>query len=180
MKAVQGKQAKGNLGKSKAEKKTTVSLVLKIAVASLKKQLTGLVHEIFQLYTNLLMEEAHQHWDTIVKEQTELSPFHDIFKVKWVKSQGKSNKPFAMCQLIHLQQVCFQDAGENLKFYISNCLKKPNKEQVHQVIQCILQLNTYTEDLLCLYHSSSTNVQTDRVYSSWTWNNHVTSYACGR
>eukprot|EP00804_Cyclotella_cryptica_P021932 CCRYP_000875-RA/>CCRYP_000875-RA protein AED:0.45 eAED:0.45 QI:0/-1/0/1/-1/1/1/0/75 len=31
--------------------------------------------EVFQLYANLLTEEARQPWDLIVKEQTESTPF---------------------------------------------------------------------------------------------------------
>eukprot|EP00804_Cyclotella_cryptica_P015197 CCRYP_000741-RA/>CCRYP_000741-RA protein AED:0.44 eAED:0.44 QI:0/-1/0/1/-1/1/1/0/67 len=38
--------------------------------------------EVFQLYANLLTEEARQPWDLIVKEQTESSPFHDILSRK--------------------------------------------------------------------------------------------------
>eukprot|EP00804_Cyclotella_cryptica_P020378 CCRYP_012612-RA/>CCRYP_012612-RA protein AED:0.43 eAED:0.43 QI:0/-1/0/1/-1/1/1/0/69 len=43
--------------------------------------------EVFQLYANLLTEEARQPWDLIVKEQTESNPFHDIFE-----SKGRSHR----------------------------------------------------------------------------------------
>ena len=60
LKAVPCKPAKGTLGKSKAEKKTTESLLQKAEVVNLKKKLTVSAHEIFQLYANLLTEKAHQ------------------------------------------------------------------------------------------------------------------------
>eukprot|EP00804_Cyclotella_cryptica_P014846 CCRYP_015038-RA/>CCRYP_015038-RA protein AED:0.41 eAED:0.41 QI:0/-1/0/1/-1/1/1/0/76 len=46
---------------------------------ALRTKMTDLALEVFQLYANLLTEEARQPWDLIVKEQTESSPFHDIF-----------------------------------------------------------------------------------------------------
>lgn len=48
LKAAQCKLAEGTHGKSKAEKKTTASLLLKNEIISLKKKLTHLAHEIFQ------------------------------------------------------------------------------------------------------------------------------------
>eukprot|EP00804_Cyclotella_cryptica_P008888 CCRYP_013108-RA/>CCRYP_013108-RA protein AED:0.49 eAED:0.50 QI:0/0/0/0.5/1/1/2/0/124 len=47
------------------------------------------------------------------------------------------------------------DAGKNLRFYISNFLKKPNKVQVHHSVQHMVPLNNYVEDLPCLYYSPS-------------------------
>eukprot|EP00804_Cyclotella_cryptica_P030064 CCRYP_016957-RA/>CCRYP_016957-RA protein AED:0.30 eAED:0.30 QI:0/-1/0/1/-1/1/1/0/152 len=91
-----------------------------------KDKMTDSALEVFQLYANLLTEEARQPWDLIVKEQTESSPFHDIFESK-EEVTGKTSESFRRCQLLHLQSCFAHDAGENLKFYISNCLKKPNK-----------------------------------------------------
>eukprot|EP00804_Cyclotella_cryptica_P027836 CCRYP_009231-RA/>CCRYP_009231-RA protein AED:0.43 eAED:0.43 QI:0/-1/0/1/-1/1/1/0/74 len=49
--------------------------------------------EVFQLYANLLTEEARQPWDLIVKEQAESNPFHDIL-VERKKSPGKASESF--------------------------------------------------------------------------------------
>eukprot|EP00804_Cyclotella_cryptica_P025729 CCRYP_002927-RA/>CCRYP_002927-RA protein AED:0.41 eAED:0.41 QI:0/-1/0/1/-1/1/1/0/76 len=49
--------------------------------------MTDLALEVFQLYANLLTEEARQPWDLIVKEQMESSPFHDI-----LESTGRSHR----------------------------------------------------------------------------------------
>ncbi len=70
-----------------------------------------------------------------------------------------------MCQLLHLQSFFSHDAGENSRFYISNCLKKPNKVRIRQFVQCVLQLNNYVEDLPCLFYSPSASLHTQKVYS---------------
>eukprot|EP00804_Cyclotella_cryptica_P011196 CCRYP_007725-RA/>CCRYP_007725-RA protein AED:0.19 eAED:0.50 QI:0/0/0/1/1/1/2/0/254 len=102
--------------------------------------MTDLALEVFQLYANLPTEEARQPWDLIVKEQTESTPFHDIFGVERKKSPGKTSKSFRRCQLLRLQSCFAHDVGANLKFYISNCLKKPNKvrwwDQYHLLEKC--------------------------------------------
>ncbi len=96
---------------------------------------------VFQLYANLLTEEEHQPWDIIVKEQMESLLYPDIFGVKQRKLLGKMTKSFQLCQLLHLQSCFSHDVGENLKFYISNCLKNPKKVHIWQFVQCMLQLN---------------------------------------
>eukprot|EP00804_Cyclotella_cryptica_P013426 CCRYP_005171-RA/>CCRYP_005171-RA protein AED:0.20 eAED:0.78 QI:0/0/0/1/1/1/3/0/330 len=126
-KAVLRELADDPLSKTEKEKKTAESLSLKADMLALRTKMTDSALEVFQLYANLLTEEARQPWDLIVKEQTESSPFHDIFGVERKKSPGKTSESFRRCQLLHLQSCFAHDAGENLKFYISNCLKKPNK-----------------------------------------------------
>eukprot|EP00804_Cyclotella_cryptica_P019135 CCRYP_020878-RA/>CCRYP_020878-RA protein AED:0.08 eAED:0.80 QI:0/0/0/1/1/1/3/0/430 len=121
---------KGCSTKTEKEKKTAESLSLKADMLALRTKMTDSALEVFQLYANLLTEEACQPWDLIVKEQTESSPFHNIFGVERKKSPGKTSESFRRCQLLHLQSCFAHDAGENLKFYISNCLKKPNKVRV--------------------------------------------------
>ena len=64
------------------EKKTAESLLLKAEVLNLKKQKTTVAQAVFQLYSNLLTKEACQPWDIIMKEQTELSPYTNIFRVE--------------------------------------------------------------------------------------------------
>ena len=64
---------------AEAERKTAQSLLLKAEVGNLKKKMTTAAQAVFQLYANLLTEEARQPWDIIVKEQTESSPYTDIY-----------------------------------------------------------------------------------------------------
>eukprot|EP00804_Cyclotella_cryptica_P023564 CCRYP_011915-RA/>CCRYP_011915-RA protein AED:0.45 eAED:0.45 QI:0/0/0/0.5/1/1/2/0/228 len=80
---------KDSLSKTEKEKKTAESLSLNAGKLALRTKMTDLTLAVFQLYTNLLTEEARQPWDLIVKEQTESNPFHNIFGVKWKKSPGK-------------------------------------------------------------------------------------------
>eukprot|EP00804_Cyclotella_cryptica_P012416 CCRYP_010853-RA/>CCRYP_010853-RA protein AED:0.31 eAED:0.70 QI:0/0/0/1/1/1/2/0/212 len=75
------------LSKTEKEKKTAESLSLKADMLALRTKMTDSALEVFQLYANLLTEEARQPWDLIVKEQTESSPFHDIFE-----SKGRSHR----------------------------------------------------------------------------------------
>ena len=164
-KAVLRELAEDPLSKTEKEKKTTESLSLKAEMLALKSKMTDSALAVFQLYANLLTEEARQPWDLIVKEQTESAPFHDIFGVEKKKSPGKTSESFRRCQLLHLQTCFAQDAGENLRFYISNCLKKPNKVRIRHFVQRVTQLNNYVEDLPCLYYSPSASTMTQAVYS---------------
>eukprot|EP00804_Cyclotella_cryptica_P002219 CCRYP_018256-RA/>CCRYP_018256-RA protein AED:0.38 eAED:0.38 QI:0/-1/0/1/-1/1/1/0/121 len=70
-----------------ARLRTAESLSLKADMLALRTKMTDSALEVFQLYANLLTEEARQPWDLIVKEQTESSPFHDIFE-----SKGRSHR----------------------------------------------------------------------------------------
>eukprot|EP00804_Cyclotella_cryptica_P002230 CCRYP_020440-RA/>CCRYP_020440-RA protein AED:0.37 eAED:0.37 QI:0/-1/0/1/-1/1/1/0/149 len=147
---------------------------------ALKAKMTDSALEVFQLYANLLTEEARQPWDLIVKEQTESTPFHDIFGVERKKSPGKTSESFRRCNLLHLQSCFAHDAGENLRFYISNCLKKPNKVKIRQFVQRVMQLNNYVEDLPCLYYSPSASAMTQQVFAFTDSNLHAISCACVR
>ena len=62
------------------------------------------------------------------------------------KSPCKMSKSFQKCQLLHLQLCLAYDAGEKLRFYISNCLKKHNKLCIDQFVQCMVQLNNYIKE----------------------------------
>eukprot|EP00804_Cyclotella_cryptica_P029126 CCRYP_005291-RA/>CCRYP_005291-RA protein AED:0.48 eAED:0.48 QI:0/-1/0/1/-1/1/1/0/145 len=121
------------LSKTAKEAKTAESLSLKADMLALKAKMTDSALEVFQLYANLLTEEARQPWDLIVKEQTESNPFHDIFGRK-EEVTGQGVRVIRRCQLLHLQSCFAHGAGENLRFYISNCLKKPNKVKIRQFV----------------------------------------------
>ena len=55
------------------------------------------------------------------------------------------------------------DAGEALKYYITNTLKKPNMVSIRQFFVRVEQLNSYLETLPCLYYSPSANQATKKV-----------------
>eukprot|EP00804_Cyclotella_cryptica_P002100 CCRYP_006510-RA/>CCRYP_006510-RA protein AED:0.41 eAED:0.41 QI:0/-1/0/1/-1/1/1/0/88 len=67
-KVVLCKLANDPLSKTEKEKMTTELLSLKADMIALRTKMTNSSLEVFQLYANLLAEEAHQPWDFIVKE----------------------------------------------------------------------------------------------------------------
>ena len=67
------------------------------------------------------------------------------------------------CVMFHLQQVFETDTGESLKYYITNTLRKPNRVSIHQFLVRVKQLNSYLENLPCLYFSTSANQVTTMV-----------------
>ena len=48
---------------------------------------------------------------------------------------------------------------------MTNCLKKPNAVYICHSVQHILQLNSYIEDLPCLFYSPSASLNTQKVKS---------------
>ena len=67
------------------------------------------------------------------------------------------------CIMFHLQQVFKTDAGETLKYYITNTLRKPNRVSICQFLVRVKQLNSYLKNLPCLYFSTSANQVTKMV-----------------
>ena len=67
------------------------------------------------------------------------------------------------CVTFHLQQVFRHDAGKDLKYYITNMLRKPNWIPICQFLVRVKQLNCYLKTLPCLYYSLSTNQATKQV-----------------
>ncbi len=74
--------------------------------------MTTATQAVFQLYTNLLTEEACQPWDIIVKEQMVSLSYINIYGVEHKKSPGKTTSSFCKCQLLHLQFCFAHDMGE--------------------------------------------------------------------
>ena len=62
--------------------------------------------------------------------------------------------------MFHLQLVFKNDAGETLKYYITNTLRKPNRVPISQFLVRVEQLNSYLDNLPCLYFSASANQAT--------------------
>ncbi len=79
--------------------------------------------QIFQLYGNLLTDEARQPWEKIVKVQTNTIPWEDLRGEVHEEKAGKTWTSFLECVTFHLQSVFHPDAAETVKFSMrSYCL----------------------------------------------------------
>eukprot|EP00804_Cyclotella_cryptica_P022218 CCRYP_017950-RA/>CCRYP_017950-RA protein AED:0.35 eAED:0.85 QI:0/0/0/1/0/0.5/2/139/459 len=117
----------------------------------------------FELYGNLLSDEARQPWEKIIKVQVTNAPWEDIKGVPHTETPTKTWNSFHECVTFHLLQVFHHDAGEALKYYITNTLKKPNRVSIRQFFVRVEQLNSYLETLPCLYYSPKANQATKKV-----------------
>ena len=107
LKAVLKELSKEPLNKATYEKKISESVLLKAKVVSLKEIMTDAAQAVFQLYTNLLIEEPHQPMNFSIKKQMELFPYIDIFGVEQKKSLGhpsqyKSAYYSTSCCVLHM------------------------------------------------------------------------------
>ena len=119
--------------------------------------------QIFQLYANPLLDKACQPLDKIVKAQTNTVPWEDL-KGEVHQSKGcKTWESFLDCVTFHLQIMFHHDAGEVVKYYVTNMLKKPNRVSVRQFFVHVKQLNSYLKNLPCLYDSPKSNLATKWV-----------------
>jgi hypothetical protein len=59
--------------------------------------------------------------------------------------------------------VFCNDAAKAQRYYICNCLKKPNRVPIPQFMQRVQQLNNYLELLPCLYQSNRATPATKKV-----------------
>eukprot|EP00804_Cyclotella_cryptica_P008126 CCRYP_004607-RC/>CCRYP_004607-RC protein AED:0.50 eAED:0.70 QI:0/0/0.33/1/0/0/3/204/214 len=118
-----------------AEAKALYNKALK-ALEAVKRAVTTAGAKPFELYGNLLSDEARQPWEKIIKAQGTRAPWEDI-KGTWDSLHE--------CITFHLLQVFRHDAGKALKYYITNTLKKPNRVSIHQFFVQVEQLNSYLE-----------------------------------
>ena len=81
---------------------------------------------MFQLYSNLLTEEARRPWRKILGEQIEVTLWTYLFGDEHTEEQKKSWQSFMDCITFHLLIVFWSDVAETQNFYISSGLKKPN------------------------------------------------------
>ena len=112
------------------------------------------IHEIFMQYSTLLSEEARRPWTKIVEEQINSEPYTDVYGIQHSEKRAASWSSFMECVQLHLQTVFRNDAAEAQRFYISNCLKKPNRVPIRDFVRRIQRLNGYLDLLPCLYYSS--------------------------
>ena len=81
----------------------------------------------FELYGNLLSNEARQPWEKIIKAQVTKAHWEDIKGVPHTETPTKTWNSFHECVMFHLLQVFCHDAGKALKYYITNMLKSPTR-----------------------------------------------------
>jgi hypothetical protein len=133
------------------------------AVETAKLAVTTAGAKLFELYGNLLSDEARQPWEKIIKAQVTNSPWEDVKGVTHMETPTKNWDSFNECVTFHLLQVFRHDAGETLKYYITNTLKKPNRVSIRQFFVRVEQLNSYLETLPCLFNSPKANQATKKV-----------------
>jgi hypothetical protein len=102
------------------------------AIQEAKLAVTTAGAKLFELYENLLSDEARQPWEKIIKAQVTNSPWEDVKGVTHPETPTKTWDLFNECITFHLLQVFHHDAGKALKYYITNMLKKPNRVSIHQ------------------------------------------------
>ena len=59
------------------------------AVACKEETSQSLITQVFQLYSNLLTEEARRPWTKILGEQIDVTPWTDLFGVEHAEEQKK-------------------------------------------------------------------------------------------
>jgi hypothetical protein len=122
--------------------------------------MTAAASLMFAFYSNLLSPESKYAWNKIVVEQMESNPYVNLQGVSLEGPRGMSCKSFNDCVMFHLLTVFPINAVEQVKYYISNVLKKPQHVSVHQFVCRVEQLNAYISQMPCFYYSPNANVST--------------------
>ena len=91
------------------------------------------------------------------------SPWEDVKGVTHLETPTRTWDSFNECIAFHLLRVFHHDAGEALKYYITNTLKKPNRVLIRQFFVQVEQLNSYLKTLPCLFNSPKANQATKKV-----------------
>ena len=63
------------------------------------------------------------------------------------------HESFNECVMFHLLTVFPNNAAEQVKYYLSIVLKKPQRVGICQIVQRVEQLNAYVAQLPCWYYS---------------------------
>ena len=106
----------------------------------------------FSLYGNLLSAEACIAWDKIVSHQIGVTPWTNLKGKTQNTIQERTKSSFHDCTKFHLMTIFSEDAAEQQKFYISNCLKKPMRVTVRAFFTNVEQLNSYVALLPSLFN----------------------------
>ncbi len=82
------------------------------AVACKKETCKSIIAQTFQLYSNLLTEEARRPWCKILGEKIDVTPWTDLFGVEHTKKQKRLWKSFMDCITFHLLLVFQRDVAK--------------------------------------------------------------------
>jgi hypothetical protein len=96
--------------------------------------------DMFQLYANLLSINAKYTLNKVIHKQTQSDPYTDL---QGCSRKGPSCKSLHDCMTYHLLTVFPNNAAEQIRYYITNVLKKPQHISMQQFVQCVEQLNSY-------------------------------------
>ncbi len=132
----------------------------KQAQETAKGTMTTVASEMFAFYSNLLSPESKYTWNKIVSKQTESDPFVNLQGVSWKGPRGMSCESFNNCVVFHLLTAFPINAAEQVNYYVTNVLKKPQHVKVRQFVCRVEQLNTYIAQMPCFYYSPHTNAST--------------------
>ena len=83
------------------------------AVAREDEAIEFIITQAFQLYSNLLAEEARRPWCKILGEQIDVTPWHDLFGVEHAEKHYWSWCSFIDCMTFHLLSVFRSDTAES-------------------------------------------------------------------
>ncbi len=126
----------------------------KEAQTKAKSAVTHIANQVFQFYSNFLLDEVRQSWSKMLAEQIDCSQWKDLRGNVHNTPRSKTWDSFMECVRFHLLMVLCNDAAKAQRYYISNGLKKPNQVPIWQFVQHVQQLNDYLERLACLYQSN--------------------------
>ena len=110
------------------------------AIVHKDEAIKSITAQVFQLFFNLVMEEARRPWCEILGEQIDVSRWNDSFGVEHTKKHKMSWSIFMDCMTLHFLSVFQSEGAETQQFYNSNRLKKPNRVPIRQFVQRIEQL----------------------------------------
>ena len=96
------------------------------AQAKANSAVEHIASQIFQLYSSFLSEEARQPWSKILAKQIDSSLWKNLRGVVHNSPRSKKWDSFQECVTFHMLTVFRNDAAKAQRYYISNCLKKPN------------------------------------------------------
>ena len=96
------------------------------AIEKAKAEMASVAEQGFQLYSNLITEKARQPWTKIMSEQIDAAPWTNIQGIQHAEQHTKLWDSFMECVWFHLLIIFCNDTAETKRYYISNCLKKPN------------------------------------------------------
>jgi len=86
------------------------------AYGKAKAEMALVMEQVFQLYSNLIVEKARQPWTKIVSEQIDATPWTDIQRVEHADQDCKLWDSFMECMRFHLLTVFRKNASETKRY----------------------------------------------------------------